>query len=162
MALPPRGDPQRPLFLAIRSMRLLGILLLAISFLFLFVVVRGRSLLNVIVMIGLFYFMPGVLYLVCAIFLKRRQPWAIVVGLTLASVQMLLIVVAAVTLFAVTALGDSGSMIRMTVMVLLLGAFGQLIFHLCKSFEAIRHSRIEQRGFEPLMMQPIPPAPSQS
>jgi hypothetical protein len=163
MALPPRGDPQRPMFLAIRSMRLLGILLIAFSLLIMvpmMLIRRGRSMPIVEIAIGLVYLVPGVLYFLCAIFLKRRQFWAIVLGLVLASIQLLLLLAGGVAF--VNALGGGNTLVSLTLLVILLfiAAFAQLIYHLSKSFEAIKYAPIEQqRGFEPMRVQPISPTP---
>jgi hypothetical protein len=45
---------------------------------------------------------------------------------------------------------------------LVIAALGQLIYHLCKSFESIRVMRSQdQRGFEPLHVRPVAPLPMQ-
>jgi hypothetical protein len=78
MALPPKGDPQRPLALAVRSTRVLGILFIGIGALGMLPTftmgmrgARGATLsvaamAGVIVTTTLIYFGPGALYLVCS------------------------------------------------------------------------------------------------
>ena len=46
--------------------------------------------------------------------------------------------------------------IPLGVVLLMLAAFGQLIYHLAKSFAAIRHTPPQERGFEPIMVPPTP------
>jgi hypothetical protein len=161
MPLPPRGDPQRPLFLAVRSTRLLGILMIAFSLLVMtpmMYVSRGRMMPIFEIAFGLIYLVPGILYFLCAIFLKRRQFWAIVLGLVLASIQLLLTLLGAASLLAATRIRGEPEMILLGVILLFIAAFVQLIVHLSKSFEAIKYAPIEQRrGFEPTGVQPIPP-----
>jgi hypothetical protein len=171
MALPKRGDPQRPLVLAIRSMRLLGIILIGFSILAMLPILlsgRARTSPGAVIGIGFMYVGPGILYLLCAIFLKRRRIWAIFTGLLLASIQLLLTIV--MTLIACIMLLKweprmsaffGYAMIPLAITLLLVTALVQLIYHLSKSFEAIKYSPIEQqRGFEPMIVQPIPPTES--
>ena len=163
LPLPPKGDPQRPLSLAIRSTRLLGIVLILFGFVALLpfaATPRGISLLLTIV-IALFYLGPGVLYLLCAIFLKRRRLWAVVVALVLASIQLLLailgIVTFAIQMFSALHMNSMGAfaIIPLIVILFFIAAFVQLIYHLSCCFEAIKFSPPEfQRGFEPLVVQP--------
>ncbi|HWP39779.1 MAG TPA: hypothetical protein VNL70_02550 [Tepidisphaeraceae bacterium] len=165
MPLPPKGDPRRPLHLAVRSMRLLGIVLLILGSFSLMPVVaairRGPDprFAFAVVTVLMVYVVPGVLYLLGSVFLSRRRPWAIVVGLVLASVQLIFCLLGLIILLAVwTGQSDEsfGIVVAGAATVLLSAAFAQLIYHLAKSFEAIRHPPIEElHAFQPLMVEPI-------
>jgi len=166
MALPPRGDPRRPLHLAIRSTRLLAIIFLFLGgCLCAAVLANGRrsSIISLPAMaMLLFYFGPGVAYLIFTIYLKRRQFWAVLSSLILASIQLLFALVVAITLLIVSMIKSAHNVNFVIAPLLLLGivilALAQLIYHLALSFEAIKHVPVEeQRGFEPLMVQPIAP-----
>jgi hypothetical protein len=166
MSLPPKGDPRRPLHLAIRSTRILAIIFLFVGgCLCTAILVHGRRSSTTslpAVALLLFYFGSGVAYLMFSIYLKRRQFWAVLGSLILASIQLLFTIVAAVSLTIIT-LTKSPNMFNFSIISLnLLGivsvilALAQLIYHLALSFEAIKHVPVEeQRGFEPLMIQPI-------
>ena len=166
MPLYPPGDPRRPLQLAVRSMRWLGIFLTIIGVLmlvsFAFFLRRGGVVSRLPLLSTLVYLGPGVLYLLFAIFLARKQRWAVVAGLILASIQS---VFAAILFVFVLAQGPE-AWLAIAICGLLVAALIQLIFHLSKSFEAIRLSETEQRGFEPLPVQtlhgswPTPPPPA--
>jgi len=163
MPLYPPGDPRRPLQLAVRSMRWLGIFLTGIGLLilvsFAFLARRGGVVSRLTLLSTLVYLGPGVLYLLFAIFLARKQRWAVVAGLILASIQAIL----AAILFVVVLTQGPEAWLAIAVSGLLLAALVQLIFHLSKSFEAIRLTEITQRGFEPLPVQTLTgswPAPS--
>lgn len=147
MALYPKGDPRRPLQLAIRSTRLLGIVFILFGSLASLGFVsrpRGAVLIVEIVAVGV-WLVPGVLYLICAIFLQRRQPWAVVLGLVLASLQAVAALALMVSsVFGALPAGIIGAMIWEA-------ALGQLIYHLAKSFDAIRYEPQPAYGFSPIM-----------
>ena len=170
MPLPPKGDPRRPMHLAIRSMRLLGIILILLTLLgfvpFLYISGGGRAVPRLMLMFFfsalVIYLIPGVLFLIFAIFLKRRQFWAVVGGIVLSSILLifsLLSLVAVLLNFATaghTPVGFIGLMISM----LFLAAFTQLIIHLSQSFKALNYFPVEeQRGFEVAPVAPIAPPP---
>jgi hypothetical protein len=167
MTLPPKGDPRRPLYLAIRSSRAFGIIF------FLFGCVTVLPLAVTVGRLGFSFwilfqfasvvfvtFGPGVTYLVIAFYLKRRRRWAIVTGIVVASIQLLIVLAAtgflAVYLFNEGPRMEDALLIPAAIVGLAILALGQLIHHLAQSFEAVKHVPIEeQRGFEPLMVQPI-------
>jgi hypothetical protein len=163
MPLPPKGNPRRPLHLAVRSTRLLGIVFLCFGMIVmlpsLLLLRRGMGMPLMIVQFisAMLYIGPGVLYLVCAIFLKQRQFWAVVVGIVLASIHLLFLLLGAAFYIAVV-LSEQFNAWMLAPMVMLLAfilALGRLIYHLARSFEAIKYPPDEQRGFEPLMVEPI-------
>ena len=188
MALPPKGDPQRPLALAVRSTRFLGILFIGLGMcgtvpLFLRglgVATRPAATTPLAAMgfvaLGtiLLYFGPGALYLVCSVFIARRRTWAVVTAMVLAGFHILLLAIAmaavGVVYFSAVARARSSAgylLIPIGVVVAFIVALAQLEFHLSKCFEAIRRAPVDmQRGFEPLPLahlapaaQPVPPPP---
>ena len=167
MALPPRGDPRRPLHLAVRSMRILGILYLGLSTCVGSAFLRfGRGMGISFALIGaiLFYVTPGVCYVIFSIFLQRRQFWAVVASLVLAGVNVILILISLV--FMTVAIAQSrGTVVEFAIplgaVMLILAALAQLIYHLSLSFEAIKYTPPGERGFEPLMASAYhPPTPT--
>jgi hypothetical protein len=183
MALPPKGDPQRPLHLAVRSTRVLGILFIALGAcgmlpMFYLGLARGRTPgggmpMGAMAMLGistiLFYFGPGAAYLVCSIFIARRRTWAVITAMVLAAIQLLFItfgLVALLVMFLSAGARSLGILIALAIAVLLILALAQLEYHLSKCFEAIRRAPIDvQRGFEPLPAVPVVPivdAPGES
>ena len=172
MALPPKGDPRRPLRLAIRSTRLLGGVLLLFGTCalapFMYMLRSGSGVAAsmppawTMMMMVLFYFIPGALFMVLSIFLGRRQHWAVVCSLVLSSLLGIVFLLA-FTGFAVSVL--SNPQLRMAVPAAIIFLFalavGQLIYHLSKSFEAIKLPPFGQeiRGFEPLPVRPVMGAP---
>jgi hypothetical protein len=87
----------------------------------------------------------------------------VVAALVLSSIVSLVWIAGGVGLLVslVVAGGGAGPAmpIAVSVLVLLVAALGQLIFHLAKSFEAIKHPPFgqEDRGFEPLLVPPATP-----
>jgi hypothetical protein len=149
--------------LAIRSMRLLGIVFLCFGLLVLglswMVTARPSGASNMMFVngapISLVYLIPGVLYLVFVVFLSRRQPWAAVGGMVVAILQL---PVAAIALVMVVLHGVP--LLPLVLSALWVAGLIQLIYHLSKSFAAIRFEAISgARGFEPLPPT-APPAPS--
>jgi hypothetical protein len=130
-------------------------------------IVRGFAPMRngIILTAGLFflYIGPGVIYLVTAIYLKRRRFWAVIVGLVLASVHLLfvLIVIAGLLITMSRHPAASVALIPMILMIFVGLALAQLIYHLSLSFEAIKYAPVEdQHGFEPLMGQAVEPPPA--
>jgi hypothetical protein len=173
MALPPKGDPRRPMYLAIRSMRLLGIIIVLFSLLMFIPVIAlrgsggaavGFSILFIVM--AMVYLIPGLLFILCSIFLKRRQAWAIIVGIILSSIVLLMSVFGFFAGLLQLGAGNSSPLmlIQFTISLIFVAAFTQLIFHLSKSFESLRVLNTEvQRGFELLPVVPIaPPVPPSS
>ena len=175
MALPPKGDPQRPLALAVRSTRVLGIVFIGIGVLGMLPTftmgMRGAggatlsiaTMALIVVTATLTYFGPGALYLVCSNFIARRRKWAIVTAMVLAAIQILLICIGLITLtrFYLSAAPQTRSsavFIPLAFTLFILLALAQLEYHLCRCFEAIRLSPVDmQRGFDPLQPAPVIP-----
>jgi hypothetical protein len=172
MALPPRGDPRRPLHLAIRSTRLLGGLFVLFSFCamtpLLFPASFGGSARGASVYVAsaaAVYFVPGLLYIVFSIYLAQRKFWAVVGAIILASIQLLFVLIslllAMIVVFAPHSSPGALMIIPLAVIALMGAALGQLTYHLAKSFEAIRYTPWgqEERGFEPIAVRPAGAAP---
>src|SRR4051794_36541367 len=103
MALPVKGDIRRPLALAIRSTRLLGVMFIVMGLFATlpFLLMRGgRSagmewMYVLLGAIALFFYMgPGVVYLLCALSMKRGRAWAVTTALILAGLQGAFVLVA--------------------------------------------------------------------
>ena len=153
MALPPKGDPRRPLHLAIRSTRSLGIVLILLGSLVLLVgLVLTQS--RLLVVVSIIYMSPGIGFLVIAIFLKRRATWAVTAGIVLASLTGLFALLALVGSVVGLARSPRGAstpdLVALGIVVLVVLAVAQLILHLAKSYESIRTAEPEVRGFEPI------------
>jgi hypothetical protein len=109
------------------------------------------------------YLVPGTLYILCSIYLGRRQFWAVVGGLVLAAIQLLFVVIAlGGFLFALSFTEDGRSIpvfiyVYLALLAFVALALVQLIYHLIQSFEAIKHPPPgeETRGFEPIAVRPI-------
>ncbi len=167
MAIPPKGDPRRPLHLAIRSMWMLGgvMFLFATCTIGMFTLRAGRGggggpawtpLVYILPTMG-FYVIPGVCYFVFATYLARRQHWALVASIWLAGLQCVIAVLGIViTLLALITNSERRMIGPLTVLVLVVAALVRLIVRLTKSFEAIRITPPEERGFEPIMVPPVP------
>ncbi len=159
MALAPKGDPRRPLQLAIRSTRLLGIMFSFIGLLVFAIPVLApgaRSLATVVaIAVGVIYLIPGILYFVFHVFLARREKWAVIATMVVAGVHGL------IGLVALAGAAMQGNVILAFICLLWVAALAQLIVHLSKSFESIRVAQeYAPRGFEPLMPTPVQMPPS--
>jgi branched-chain amino acid transport system permease protein len=166
-----KGDPRRPLYLAIRSVRLLGIVFLLLgscAFLTLFIPrgrVGPRLMVGPVLAIILVCVITGAANIVFAIFLKKREFWAVVASLIVASMQLLFALPGGIRLaMAWLTPGGSNAGTPLLIVTLVVGlvilALAQLVYHLALSFKAIQYIPLEQqRGFEPFMIHPIPPPP---
>jgi hypothetical protein len=167
MALPPKGDPRRPLHLAIRSTRILGgIGTLIGSCVFIPVMMRlrgGRGVFaprDLMIFGALFYMVPGVLLIVFSVFMGRRRLWAVVGALvmsSLAGVFLLFVGAGLVMSLVATRQTSPVAFILGGVWAIFALAVGQLIYHLAHSFEGIKHPPFgkEFRGFEVLPAAPV-------
>ena len=174
MALPPKGDPRRPLHLAVRSTRILGILFIVLGAIGMLPTLLGiqraggirlsiASMILLALFMSLVYFGPGALYLVCSIHIARRRTWSVVTAMVLAGIQLLLIL-AGVAMMTFMALSDAPAALKWTlvlpaaVTLLIFLALAQLEYHLSKCFAAIRLAPVDvQRGFDPLPGAPLVP-----
>lgn len=162
MPLPPQGDPNRPLQLAVRSSRALGVM---------FVALGGLSIVPMMLMSGgispgvrvvvasaaVLYLLPGVFYLVVASFLERRAAWAVTTGIVVASFHGLFALIA-LAKFSRLLTGGGGfggrAVLSATLLLLWLATTGQLVYHLWRSYGAVRLTGSAQRGFAPIGVRP--------
>lgn len=174
MALPPRGHPERPLRLAVRSMWVLGVFLVGLGSCALgglIMAAAGGGLPMAAAMVGSCYVLPGVAFILCAVFVGRYQEWAAIAGIALASLGAgtgLIGAISTTFVFLMQA-QESGAtlatpmLIGTLIALLVAAACGQLIYHLAKSFAAIRHHNWMHppagRGFTPMMPHTPPPHP---
>ncbi|MGB7160361.1 MAG: hypothetical protein WBD40_19995 [Tepidisphaeraceae bacterium] len=156
MALPPKGDPQRPLCLATQSTQTLGVLLVGVGALSmlprLFRGLPPTFAPRTAVMHLLIFFGPGALYLLCSIFIRRRRVWAVRTAMVLAGFHLLLLCIAsAAILMAILSMG-SGSIavvwVPLGALLIFAYALVRLEYHLARSFEAIGATSMDVRGFE--------------
>jgi hypothetical protein len=166
MALPPKGDPRRRLVLAARSMRAMGILCLIAATCAMrpwFFLRRGRvtpywiSLYYVVYL--LLYLVPGILYLLSSIFIKRGRSWAIVMGMVLAALSLVVSLLMCVGGLVIATTDDMVVFVGVLIFcfgLLLTAALVRLVFHLGHSFKAIKLLPPESIGFEPLMYRTAP------
>jgi hypothetical protein len=165
MALPPKGDPQRPLHLAIRSCRAAGGLFFlsglgAAASVFLNPTRKGPPPIGAILG-AIAQFGPGVAFYVLAYFLKKRHLWAVIVALVLASLAFVITLAISLVLWwamrAAPLISPIGriDLILLAIIGLVLLEMGRLIYQLARSFDAIRYlPEAERRGFESI----LPPA----
>ena len=144
MALPPLGDPRRPLHLAIRSTRLLGVLFILLGLITPLPTLHlTHSLLELpwpIVGASLIHLVPGLLYVLCAVLLRRRKRSALISALGLVAVHCVMTAgsLAVYSGLLVAQTHDATFLVgALLVMMLAMAALGQLFFHLTKSFKAI-------------------------
>jgi hypothetical protein len=107
------------------------------------------------VMLGaMFYLVPGTLLVVFSVFMGRRRSWAVVGALVVSALAELFLVVVgagiATFLFSAGRATPTPAILMTAVWAVLAVAVGQLIYHLARSFEGIRHPPFgeEVRGFE--------------
>jgi hypothetical protein len=149
----PKGDPQRPIELAIRSTRLLGVASTAFGLVMVFAFGyfnRFQHFRKYFILMGmLVWFIPGVLFLTASWFMRRRSRAGVVTALATAGVQALF----AAAIFAGTLTLEPVSPIPVLVSALWAVALGQLIVHLWKSLESVRLDTTRLRGFDALSAQ---------
>ena len=145
--LPPKGDPRRPVLLAVRSMRLLCVLLFLAAGVMAWQTFR-QGLRHVTVPALLWnvgvYAVPAVAYLVCIFGVLERRAGAVVFGLVVAGVHLL----GACALFAILAVSVTTGVVRLAEPAAVVGfviaglwvvAIAQLVWHLALSLKGIRY-----------------------
>lgn len=183
MAIPPKGDPRRPVALAVNAARTLGVLSLVLAALGLigFVMTIGtadpRPLVAVFLGVGVMFVLPGILYLAFAGNLSRYQTWAAVVLLVMASLHTVVVCVSLAgtivsALQSNRPVSDHASMVAFNAVFLAAGIL--LIVYLSQSFKVLRmYGRQPMSyGFQPVIpgrpvgayppphqQQPAPPPP---
>ena len=166
MALPPKGDPRRPLHLAIRSTRNFGVFFVLVgSFAATRIVLTRAGQKGVIfvpspavLLAWLLYLVPGTLFLLFSVFVRRRRPWAVVGALLITSLSALFVMAAGVAILVAMIAEGEARPVRVVVVLAAWTAteftIGQLIYRLALSLKAIKHMPFggaeNSRGFEPL------------
>ena len=155
--LPPKGDPRRPIELAIRSTRALGVvsavfgLVMMVAFGYFNRYLRFRP-----YFIGLgmvVWFVPGVLYLTAWHFMRRRSRAAVVSAMATAAGQA--VFAAAMLVGSLTI--QPVSPVPVVLAALWVAALVQLLVHLRRSLESVRLDTEHVRGFDAL--DPAAPRP---
>jgi Na+/proline symporter len=136
--------------LAIRSCMGLGILFMMLALIMVVgmaLAPRGAVWFSII---ALFFFgIPGALYVVVSVFMRRRQQWSAILGIVVASIHGLL----ALLVFLTSLLTVANSPVTPIVSLLWVAAMAQLIYQLAKSPAAMRaDEQYQPRGFEVLPM----------
>ena len=158
---PPHGDPQRPIELAIRSTRLLGVVSTAFGLVMVLVFGyfnRFPHFRKYFIGMGmLVWFIPGVLFLTAWWFMRRRSRAAVLTAMTTAGVQAL----CAASILVGSLKLQPVSPVPVLVAGLWVAALGQLLVHLWRSLESVRIDAEHVRGFEavgPVAPRPVLPA----
>jgi hypothetical protein len=150
--LPPKGDPRRPVLLAVRTMRVLCVLLFLAAVIMGWRTFSGNTkhitLGDFAQSIGI-YLIPGFVYLVCIFGLLERRLWAVVLALVAANLHL----IACIILFFALLRSASAEPIALVIAGLWVLAIGQLVWHLAKSVNGIRFDmagRVDPgpRGFD--------------
>jgi hypothetical protein len=170
MAVPPKGDPQRPLHLAIRSSLVMAILslLLGIS-LYAYAASNGGYIDPVfVVILFVVFFAPSATYFLIFVLLKNRLFGVTVLGILVASIQLFLSLCLAAFLILVQVTGNRGApipissaafLVPMSAVSLVFFASAHLIYRLTRAGKIIKVIPIDAgRGFEPVMIERIDPS----
>ena len=148
MPVPPKGDPQRPIELAIRSTLLLGVASTAFGLVMVLVYGYFNRFLQFrkyfIGMGMLVWFVPGVLFLTAWWFMRRRSRAGVLTAMATAGVQALFAAVAFVGSLTVQPV----SPVPVVLSAVWAVALGQLLVHLWKSLESVRLDAEHVRGFD--------------
>jgi hypothetical protein len=148
--LPHKGDPDRPLHLAIRSTRLLGaasalcglLVIVAFGYLNRYTLYRKHFIAGGMVV----WFVPGVLLTTCSYFLAQRRKIAAVAAMGVAFAQG----VCAATLLYFSVTLQPVSPVPVILAALWVAAIVQLLHHLWRSLAVIRVDSKWRKGFDPL------------
>lgn len=145
MPLPPVGDPVRPVYLAARSLRLLGTLFVVIGLLTLVLAMKNSRaparLPPGTIVTALSHAVPGVLYLLSAALLLRGTRAGVFAAMGLAMAHFILVVGNLAKFVQLLVLREAPPrflFIALTVGFLTVAALAQLMYHLVKSLRVLR------------------------
>ena len=145
MQLPPLDDAVRPVYLAVRSLRLLGVLFILLGFVTpALAIKRGHSptaLPPAVIVTALSHAVPGVLYMLSAALLLRGRRTAVFAAMGLAMAHFILVagnLAAFVQLLVLGGASVNFLFIALTVGFLTVAALAQLMYHLVKSLRVLR------------------------
>jgi hypothetical protein len=141
MTLPPKDDPLRPVYLAVRSLRLLGVLFILLGAVTALQGLRpGASPLKMS-FVGVTHAVPGVLYLLCALLLLRGRRASVFAAMGLAMAHFILVagnLAAYVQMLVQGGTSPRVLFVALTVGFLTVAALAQLMYHLVKSLSVLR------------------------
>ena len=150
MPLPPVGDPVRPVYLAARSLRLLGALFLVLGGLTVAMApkqgYRLSELPPSVVITALSHALPGALYLVCAVALLRGTRAGVFAAMGLAMAHFILVVGNLARFVQLMVLREASPrflFVALTVGFLTVAALAQLMYHLVKSLRVLRAPSVD-------------------
>ena len=145
MELPPLGDPLRPVYLAVRSLRLLGTLFILLGLVTPVPAIKQgyspAALPLAVIVTGLSHAVPGVLYLISAALLVRGRRTAVFAAMGLAMAHFILVAGNLAAFVQMLILGGTSVtflFIALTVGFLTVAALAQLMYHLVKSLRVLR------------------------
>jgi hypothetical protein len=164
MPLPPRGNPQRPLAQTANAAKVLGVIFAIFCTLLMLLILLTASPGVVPVMaILVFYGVPGAGFLVLASFIKKRQKWAVITAIVLASLTAALVLFGVGSMLVGLYLGGGASVaIGPTVFMLCLMAISILLVIYASLTLRRWNELVEfQPGFTPIMAAPVAPLPAQ-
>lgn len=173
MALPPKGDPSRPLFQAARAMCWLGgvVGLLGVCGLWTIVgeLLPARARIQVVlagiaaVVMFLGVIAPAMLHLVCGVALRARRRWAVTWGSVAAWAEVVFICLS--VLGTVRRVIGGGGVNAAAMVLLFLWVVGliNVLGHLRQAAKYLDSAAPQTYGFEPIMASPpSPPSPPTS
>ena len=129
MDLPPKDDALRPVYLAARSLRLLGVLFVLVG-----------------MVTALSHAVPGVLYMLSAALLLRGRRTAVFASMGLAMAHFILVAGNLAAFVQMLVLGGTSVtflFIALTVGFLTVAALAQLMYHLVKSLRVLRAPSVD-------------------
>jgi hypothetical protein len=140
MTIPAPTDPIRPVRLAVRSLRLLGVLFVLVGVVTALQGLRPHASLLVMSYVGLTHAVPGVLYLVCAALLPRGRRAGVLAAMGLALTHFVLVagnLAAYVQMLVAGGVPPTLLFVALAVGFLAVAALAQLMYHLVKSLRVV-------------------------
>jgi hypothetical protein len=141
MTLPPIDDALRPVYLAVRSLRLLGVLFVLLGAVTALQGLRPGASPLTMSFVGLTHAVPGVLYLLCALLLLRGRRASVFAAMGLAMGHFILVagnLAAYVRMLVLGGTSPTVLFVALTVGFLTVAALAQLMYHLVKSLSVLR------------------------
>lgn len=145
MQLPPLDDAVRPVYLAVRSLRLLAVLFVLIAAVTpALAIKRGHAasgLPPAVIVTALSHAVPGALYLLSAALLVRGRRTAVFAAMGLAMAHFILVagnLAAFVQMLVVGGASANFLFVALTIGFLTVAALAQLMYHLVKSLRVLR------------------------
>ena len=152
MTLPPKDDLLRPVYLAVRGLRLLGVLFILLGAVTALQGLRPGASPKTMSFIGLTHAMPGALYLLCALLLLRGRRSSVFAAMGLAMAHFILVagnLAAYVSMLVAGGTSPRVLFVALTVGFLTVAALAQLMYHLVKSLTVLRAPVDQEESFSP-------------